>query len=244
MHWYWECMSWADWASFDEIDCPIYIQSIRPHRLSASYTHFPIIVKKYHCTDLQHHSPHDSQHSSLFEKKITTKCWPNRGDWVQWCFHGQWQALICASWHSNQVFIRGLVLVLFELIELIQRINVSSPTDQHIMAAEHVCWVVHSLGYCASGARTMLWLLAMLRWRILGWRRLRETSTSSFRISPQCDGNAGRGRVGWIWPSISEEMIDKLSKWLELLDCSSTASTVVMSNDCIDVSTSWNVLDT
>ena len=73
MHWYWGCMtcrdSWADWASFDEIDCPIYIQSIRPHRLSASNTHFTIIVKKYHCTDLQHHSPHDSQHSHHLKKR-------------------------------------------------------------------------------------------------------------------------------------------------------------------------------
>ena len=87
---------------------------------------------------------------------------------------------MCASWHCNPVFNRGLGLVLFELIELIQRINVSSPTEQHIMAAEHVCWVVHSLVYCASGARTMLCLLAMLRWRILGWRRLRETSFRRF----------------------------------------------------------------
>ena len=187
MHWYWGCMtcrdSWADWASFDEIDCPIYIQSIRPHRLSASNTHFTIIVKKYHCTDLQHHSPHDSQHSHHLKKTthvITTKCGPNRGDWVHRCFHRHWQSLMCASWHCNPVFNRGLGLVLFELIELIQRINVSSPTEQHIVAAEHVCWVVHSLVYCASGARTMLCLLAMLRWRILGWRRLRETSFRRF----------------------------------------------------------------
>ena len=126
---------------------------------------------------------------SPFEKTthlITTKCGPNRCDWVHWCFHRQWQSLMCASWHSNPVLNRGLGLVLFELIELVQRINASSPTVQHIMVAEHVCWVVHSLGTgnCASGARTMLCLLAMLRWRTLGWRRLRVNIVSSFRISP------------------------------------------------------------
>ena len=73
---------------------------------------------------------------------------------------------MCASWQSNQVFIRGLGLVLFELIELIQRINVSSPTEQHIMHGSGARVLSGSLvgdGYCASGARTMLCLLAMLR---------------------------------------------------------------------------------
>ena len=133
---------------------------------------------------------------SPFEKTthlITTKCGPNRCDWVHWCFHRQWQSLMCASWHSNPVFNRGLGLVLFELIELIQRINVSSPTEQHIMVAEHVCWVVHSLGYCASGARTMLCLLAMRRWRILGWRRLRGEHRLVVSNLASRDGNADRG---------------------------------------------------
>ena len=151
---------------------------------------------------------------------------------------------MCASWHSDPVFNRGLGLVLFELIELIHRRNVSSPTEQHIMAAEHVCWVVHSL---RAGIAHLVREPCCVFLRCWGeefwdgdvWGRHRFV-VSNLASS---DGNADRGRVGWIWPSISEEMIDKLSKWLELLDCSSTASTVVMSNDCIDVSTSWNVLD-
>ena len=188
MHWYWGCMtwrdSWADWASFDEIDCPIYIQSIRPHRFSASYTHFTIIVKKYHC------SPHDSQHSHF-----TNDTCDHHKVWTE-------------PWRLSTLMFPQTVTII-DVCFLAQQPSVQSWAGAcfvwaHRIGPTNKCVIDHRTAQHGSGARVLSgspkwftrWCIAHQVWELCcvllhaevknsGMATFEGDIFSSFRISPQ-----------------------------------------------------------